>query len=56
MVELVLRNPRRQPLELEPLLLVVRIARLDRHPQMPLDRDHDALERETALVVRNTLV
>ena len=55
-VELVLGDARRQPLELEPHVLARHALRLDRHALVPLDGDHDALERETALLVGHPLV
>jgi len=50
MVELVLGDPRRQLLELEPHVGASLVLCLDRHGDRPLDRDEHALHRQAALV------
>ena len=51
MVELVLGDPRRKALELERDRFALLVARLEPDAHRALDRDDDALHRETALVV-----
>ena len=55
-IELVLRDPRGQAFQLEPDLFPLGVGRLDRHPLVPFDRDHDALERKAALDIALPLV
>jgi hypothetical protein len=50
MVELVLSDPRRQFLQLEPHVGASLVLRLDRHRERPLDRNQHALHRQAALV------
>ena len=56
MVELVLRDPRGQPFELETSRVPLLVARLDADADRALDRHHDALHRQAALVVLVQLV
>jgi hypothetical protein len=56
MIELVLRDPRWMPFELEPHVLAVLVLALERHAQMPLDGNGDALKRKAAFVLGLRLV
>src|SRR5215203_504897 len=56
MVELVLGDPRRKAVELDRDRVALLVARLEANAHRALDRDDDALHRETALVVLAALL
>src|SRR6187551_1517143 len=56
MVDLVLGDARRQPLELQPDVAALLVLGLDGHGERPLDRHADALHGEAALLLDVRLV